>query len=356
MGGHERDPVADRQRRLGDHVRVLVRAVHDLGTEHLRVAVVHAEGLQAGVEHGVVRTHRDDGRLDEEALAERVTLLRVGRVHEDVAAGLELGHRRVVRPGAGAPTADDVAADECVGCCEAFHGAVDEALASGRVDLAHRMALVAHDATDLHAGRASPIGEPAGVVDVTATPEADADVDEHSGDAGGGGRVDGGLAVDGDGHRRVELRHRPQPGRVDGLVRQEQVVAEAGRRHAHHLTWRRTRERGVAVRGLSTGQLGRLVRLDVGTQRGARPGGGHGRDVGVEGVEVGPQDRCGSLVQVGRHSVPRIVVSAVPRSFADRALRVASERSLGVGPGGSTGTLHNTRCRSGVRTEDESPR
>ena len=104
------------------------------------------------------------------------------------------------------------------------------------------VALVAHDAAHGQARGARPLGQPAGVLGpAPAAGEADVDVDQHLADAGTCRGDDGLLGVDRDRHAGAGAGQRAEPGRVDHLVGQEEVLAESGPRHALHLRrrWRR---------------------------------------------------------------------------------------------------------------------
>ena len=85
---------------------------------------------------------------------------------------------------------------------------------------------------------------------------------------------------------------------VDGLVGEQQIVADTGQRHADHLARRRARERRVTRRVLHRRQRRALVGLDVRAQ--PRPGQQrrHRRHVAVEHVGVDQEARRGELVDV----------------------------------------------------------
>ena len=169
------------------------------------------------------------------------------------------------------------------------------AAAIGTVDDGHDVALVAHDAADAEALRSRVVGEPSGVVGVAPAPrQPDVHVDEHLADARGGRGIDRRFTVDRDRDPRVGKRsHRAEPLRVDALVREQEVFAEPGLRHADHLEWRRARERAMAHGELLGGERGALVRLHMRTAATARERGRHGGEVVLQ---IGRfDDQCGGL-------------------------------------------------------------
>ena len=223
-----------------------------------RVAVVHAEALQAavgdapGVVGGDHRAEQVEGDRE---------LGRVGDVlgvHEAVAAGLHLGDPVVGRPRPGAAAGHDVAAD--VGERRLDQLAAACHLRRLRVaGLAHEVALVAHDARappcpwrgrGRRCGRPRPVSTPhRGMPTLTSTstsvtpPLAAASTVSSESTA----------AVT----RAVPLRARAPRRSADGaehLVREQQVVAEAGRGHALHLADGGAAERAVARRRRAGGR------------------------------------------------------------------------------------------------------
>ena len=115
--------------------------------------------------------------------------------------------------------------------------------ARGAVGVADDVALVAHDAAHVESRGAGVVGERAGLVGRDAAAgEADVDVDDALVHAAGRRRGDRRRRVDGDRDPRARRGDRAEPARVDHLVGQQQVVAEAGGGHALDLAHRRARE------------------------------------------------------------------------------------------------------------------
>ena len=93
------------------------------------------------------------------------------------------------------------------------------------------MALVPHHAAYLDAGGAGTVRQARRVVGVTATAgQPDVDVDQDRADTAGDRGVERGVGVDGDGDPRG-VGERAEPGEVERLVGEEEVVAEARRHH-----------------------------------------------------------------------------------------------------------------------------
>ena len=138
--------------------------------------------------------------------------------------------------------------------------------------------------------------------------------------SGGGG--DRRLAVDGDVTRHVvaERGERGEAAGVDDLVGDQQVGAEPGRGHADRLAGRGARERRVAGGALAGGERRALVGLDVRPQRGARVGGGHRRQVGVERAasitSAGVGRSCTSIGRRVCHVASIVVPAGVAQSAA----------------------------------------
>ena len=92
---------------------------------------------------------------------------------------------------------------------------------------------------------------------------------------------------------------RGEPGSVEHLVRQQQVVAQPGGHHAQHLSGGGARERVVTVGVLRRGQGGALVGLHMRPQSVARPDLRHGGEVVLEGARV--DDERGGWQVVDEH-------------------------------------------------------
>ena len=107
----------------------------------------------------------------------------------------------------------------------------------------------------------------------------------------GGRRLDGRVAVDGDRHPRAGAHDRAEPAGVEHLVGQQQVLAEAGRRHPLDLADRRAGEAGVPALGHEPGERGGLERLDVRPQPAARQRLGHRVEVRLEQRALHEQGR-----------------------------------------------------------------
>ena len=141
---------------------------------------------------------------------------------------MDLGREFVDVVGAGTAGRDHVAADRVVCLFEAQHrrGGLLDPL--GAVVEADDMTLVPHHAAHREAAGAGAVGERARRFRCTAAARhADVHVDQDLADPIVGGRVDRLGGVDRDRDPRAALGHRAQPLRVDGLVREQQVVTEA---------------------------------------------------------------------------------------------------------------------------------
>ena len=126
------------------------------------------------------------------------------------------------------------------------------------------MSFVAHHASHDEARGARSARERGRVARrAAAARHTDVHVDQHLADAVGRGRVNRRFGVDGHGHACAAFGHRAQTGRVDGLVREQEVGAQARTGHADDLRGRRAREVLVSVRGLLARERGALVCLDV---------------------------------------------------------------------------------------------
>ena len=267
--------------------------------------MVHAERLQAAVGDGVGRRHGHDRRPQPQRLLEGQSELAVGGVHQHVRTGLDLVRPDVDVVRAGATRGDDVAADVAMGGEEQGHRLLAQLAAHGAIVHADGVSLVAHHPAHGEAVASRQIGEAAGVAGLAAAArQADVDVDDDlaHGAAGGGRRGDGGVGVDRDGDARL---HAGQALGLQGLVGEQEVVPEAGRRHADHLPHRRAAEGAMADGRLAAGQLGALVRLDVRAQARPRQGRGHGAQVVLEGGGVDQQGRRDEVVDRW-HDGPRI--------------------------------------------------
>ena len=177
------------------------------------------------------------------------------------------------------------------------------------------MSLVAHHAPDVEPGGAGTVGEMPGVVDVAATPgEADVDVDEHGADAAGDRRVERCVGVDR--HRDVRpVGERSESPGVERLVREQEVVGQASGDEALDLPGCRRAEAVVAVGVEPLGHVGRLERLDVGTESRARQHGVHRRQVAVERRDVDEQRRGDEIVR-GRRIGAHAPIIAVRSAFS----------------------------------------
>jgi hypothetical protein len=113
---------------------------------------------------------------------------------------------------------------------------------------------------------------------------------------GGGGH--GLRGVDRNGDRHLEVGHRPQSGRVEGLVGQQQVRPESRCRHADDLARRGAGEAVVSGGVLQVGQRGALVGLHVRAQPVSGQALRHQRDVRGQ---VGALDDEGGRRQVGHN-------------------------------------------------------
>ncbi len=133
----------------------------------------------------------------------------------------------------------------------------------------HQVAFVTHHAPHGEAARARHVCQVTRLIWPAPAPrQTDVDVDQHLAQAGGGRRVDRLRRVDGDRDPRMVLGSGEggQASLVEDLVRQEEVVAQAGGSHPEHLAWGGTGERRVSVAPLLEGEGGALVGLDVGPQ------------------------------------------------------------------------------------------
>ena len=184
------------------------------------------------------------------------------------------------------------------------------------------MAFVAHDATHLEPTLAGTVRDRARLAGFAATAgEPDVDVDEHFVDPGRRRGVHRLRRVDRDRHSSRAARHRLQPGCVDGLVREQQVLAEAGLGHADDLVRGRAGEAHVADRRLAPSERSGLVGLHVRPQTGAGKCRGHRLEVPGEGRFVNDQGRSGQIrdlhrVEIGpwRERGVRICASMAPIS------------------------------------------
>ena len=109
----------------------------------------------------------------------------------------------------------------------------------GAIGDAHQMALVAHHAADLQPAAAGVVGEVAGVARLAAAArQADVDVDQHvlrCPAAAAASIVSWESTATVITARSCNAAIARQPVRIERFVGQEQVVAEAGGRHADHL-------------------------------------------------------------------------------------------------------------------------
>jgi hypothetical protein len=203
---------------------------------------------------------------------------------------------QVVR--AGAAGGHDRAAHISVGREQQIDRGVDLRPLLGQVRDHHEMTLVTHDAAHLAVGAARRLGKAAGVFRrAAAARQPDVHVDQHVGDARSHRGIDRGFAVDRDRHAGADLRVRngPETIRIEHLVRQQQVVAEPGRRHAEHLSRRGARERAVPEPRLCGRDRRALVGLDMWPQPRAGERGGHRDEVLLERLGVEHERRRGQL-------------------------------------------------------------
>ena len=164
--------IADPDRLLRCKDDVLVRAVPDLSPLDRRVAVVHAQRLQAAVGHRPALGHRDHGGHHAQRVHERQAELGVGRVHQGVRARLDLGRPRVevVRPGAA--RRDEVATHRVVRPHELRHRDLDHLDPLRPVLEPDDVPLVAHDPPHGEAGRPGPVRQTPGVLRTAAATRA----------------------------------------------------------------------------------------------------------------------------------------------------------------------------------------
>ena len=111
-----------------------------------------------------------------------------------------------------------------------------------------------------------------------------------------------------------------EPGGIDHLVGEEEILAEAGPRHALHLGDGGAGEPRVAVGGLARRQCRALVRLHVGPQPVPRQGLRHGAEVGLESRCVDHECRRRELRGLHRRQ------ASDPSGRAARDARVLSAR------------------------------
>ena len=90
--------------------------------------------------------------------------------------------------------------------------------------------------------------------------------------------------------------HGPQAARVERLVGEQQVVAEAGRGHAHDLAGRGAGEGRWPCRACARARAVHLWALTWGRSGGAGAGGRHGGEVVLEGVDIDHERRRGQVV------------------------------------------------------------
>ena len=147
VGGDHADAIAHPDRCVGRERHVLVGAEEDRAALDGRVAVVHAQGLEPAVGHGPVGRHRDHRGQHREGLGEGQSELAVGRVHEQVGTGLDLGGPVVDVVGAGPAGGDDVPAHVGRRAARSCSMETAEQLdPRGPLGQADDVALVAHDA------------------------------------------------------------------------------------------------------------------------------------------------------------------------------------------------------------------
>ena len=238
-------PVA---RLAGQQGGVLVGTEEHVAVVPRRVAVVHPERLQPGVDHDPsLGADGDDRGQQRERLLERRVEFGVLRVHQHVGAGLQLRAPFVHVPRAGPAARHDVAADHAVRPQKDLHRC-----RRTRVDLLgpvldhHQVTLVPHHPADVQPGRPGPVGEPPGVVDVAAAPwQADLHVDQNRTDPAAHRGIEGRVRVDRDGDlRRIRSRPRRSVSRVSLASRRSAPRPACD--HPFDLAWRRGAERGVA--------------------------------------------------------------------------------------------------------------
>ena len=218
----------------------------------------------------------DDRAEDRARLAERQVHPGVGGVHQRVAAGLDLGRQRVDVVGAGAAGRDDLAAD--VGVRGEQH--LDRPLhlaalrrrgrrrsSGGPRSPSCRARSARGGGRGRRGARRPPAGSRSGAGRCRRRSARRRCRRAAAASIVSGESTATVIRVD-----RLARGHPRQPLRIEGLVGQQQVVADAGLRHADHLAWRRAGERVVAGSHLRGGERRALVRLDVRAQR-RRPGG-----------------------------------------------------------------------------------
>ena len=308
---------------IGREGHVLVGAEPHLRALDGRVAVIHAERLEARVAHRPAGRHRDDRAPDREGGPEREAQLRVGGVHQRVGAGLDLGGPVVQVVRAGAAGRHHRAAHLRVRGGELRHRDLDRGLPRGALRDRHRVSLVAHHAPHLEPAPAGEVGEAARVLGrAAAARQAHVHVDQDLAHAPRRGGLDRLGRVDGHRDARVEPA---EPARVERLVGEQQVLAQARGRHALHLAHRRAAEGAVAELGLAARERRALRGLHVRTQARARARAGHRGEVVLERRHVDHERGRRKVVELhgwpAGYQARRTTLSAAAKPLADTPTR-----------------------------------
>ena len=267
------------------------------------------EGLDSGVEHNPLTVCRDHLRDYREGAPEPRCERLVGDVARGVRARLQLGDYRVpargrVSVGAaggddvhivpGVPERDDVAGKEVGGGASARRAQL-------RVALQDCVALVAHDARELHSvlagndrGEVEALGDRARAASVHADVDLDDDVEQPVGAAGGLPRGDDPFETvdreDRPGIRSQPLQQIVEPLGGEHLVGDESL-GDTGVEHGARLDDGRRRHADRAGGHLSAREVDATEVLHVGSQGDWRRLSGHEGEVVVDGVEVQEQGR-----------------------------------------------------------------
>ena len=276
-----------------DERQVLVGAEPHLRPLDRRIAVVHAQGLEAAVGDRPVPRHRDHRGQHRERLGEGQAELGVGRVHQGVRPGLDLGGPGVEVVGARAARGDHLAADVVVGRAPAVPWTPRAWLGPGPAVLqADDVALVPHDPADRRGRRPrarsasrpassgrqpqrgsptltsiSTSGTPARAAAAMVSSESTATVTRAPDRASTPSRVASATSL-------ARRRSSPSPARAMPSI--SAMVAQVN---------------PVCPRRLARRQRRALVRLDVGSQPGAGQRLRHGVEVGLEPGGVDEEGR-----------------------------------------------------------------
>ena len=199
------------------------------------------------------------------------------------------------------PPPDTTSPPTAAAACEQHaHRALDQ-VGLRVAGLAHEVALVAHDAAHgrAPAARARSASRPASAGSQPQRGRPTLTSISTSGTCGLGGGGDRLVGVDR--HRdagHAALDERGEPVQVEALVGQQQVVAEPGGGHAHHLAHGGAAEPAVAGSASRAASAVDLNAFTCGRSAQPRPPLGHRGHVPVERMDVDQQRRRGQLVHL----------------------------------------------------------